>query len=86
VGTGVLSWQQSSHDMNTSIKCKRLRTHHIVHLIPLCAYMACTGQLYKSLGMRMTWWVGPCHYNMACPQVADGGTASNMEGGCEYTE
>jgi hypothetical protein len=26
--------------------------------------------------------VGPCHYGMARPQVADGGTASNMEGRC----
>jgi len=23
---------------------------------------------------------------MACPQVADGGTTSNMEGSCEYIE
>ena len=29
---------------------------------------------------------GPCHNGMAYPQVVDGGTASNMEGGCEYTE
>ena len=27
-----------------------------------------------------------CHHGMARPQVADGGTASNMEGGCEYIE
>jgi len=26
------------------------------------------------------------HDGMARPQVADGGTASNMEGGCEYIE
>jgi hypothetical protein len=24
------------------------------------------------------WWVGRCHHGMARPQVADGGTASNM--------
>jgi len=30
--------------------------------------------------------VGPCHHGMACPQVADGGTASNMECSCEYIE
>ena len=30
--------------------------------------------------------LGPCHHNMARPQVADGGTASNMEGSCEYIE
>jgi len=27
--------------------------------------------------------VSPCHHGMARPQVADGGTASNMEGSCE---
>jgi hypothetical protein len=27
--------------------------------------------------------VGPSHHGMARPQVADGGTASNMEGSCE---
>ena len=26
---------------------------------------------------------GPCHHGMARPRVADGGTASNMEGSCE---
>jgi hypothetical protein len=28
----------------------------------------------------------PCHHGMARPQVADGGTASSMEGSCEYIE
>ena len=27
--------------------------------------------------------VGPCHHGMARPQVADGGTASSMDGSCE---
>ena len=27
-----------------------------------------------------------CHHDMAHPQVANGGTASNMEGSCEYIE
>ena len=27
--------------------------------------------------------VGPCHQGMARPQIADGGTASDMEGSCE---
>jgi hypothetical protein len=30
--------------------------------------------------------VDPCHHGMARPQVADGGTASDMEGSCEYIE
>jgi hypothetical protein len=29
---------------------------------------------------------GSLYHGMACPQVADGGTASNMEGSCEYIE
>jgi hypothetical protein len=27
--------------------------------------------------------VDPCHHGMARPQIADGGTASDMEGSCE---
>ena len=30
--------------------------------------------------------MGPCHHGMARPQVADEGTASIMEGSCEYIE
>jgi hypothetical protein len=30
--------------------------------------------------------MGPCHHGMARPQVADGGTASDMEGSCEKIE
>jgi len=30
--------------------------------------------------------VGACHHGMERPQVADGRTASNMEGGCKYIE
>jgi len=30
--------------------------------------------------------LGPYHHGMARPQVADGGTASNVEGSCEYIE
>jgi len=26
----------------------------------------------------------PCHHGMSRPQVADGGTASNMDSSCEY--
>jgi hypothetical protein len=31
-------------------------------------------------------YVGPCHHGMALPQIGDGGTASYMEGSCEYIE
>jgi len=30
--------------------------------------------------------VGPCHHGMARPQVADRGTASDMEDSCEQIE
>jgi len=30
--------------------------------------------------------LSPCHHGMARPQVADGGTVSNMEGSCKYIE
>ena len=32
------------------------------------------------------WNVGTCTHGMARPQFADGGTASNREGSCEYIE
>ena len=35
------------------------------------------------LYMYSSVFVGPCHHGMARPQVADGGTASDMEGSCE---
>ena len=34
----------------------------------------------------MSRYVGSCHHRMARPQVANGGTACNMEGCCEYIE
>jgi hypothetical protein len=33
--------------------------------------------------MYISMKVGPCHHDMARPQVADGGTASDKEGSCE---
>jgi len=33
-----------------------------------------------------TYVVGLCHHDMARPQVADRGMASDMEGSCEYIE
>jgi hypothetical protein len=34
--------------------------------------------------VRARW--GPCHHALARPRVVDGGTASSMEGSCEYIE
>jgi len=30
--------------------------------------------------------MGPCYHDMARPQVADAGTAPDMQGSCEYIE
>jgi hypothetical protein len=40
----------------------------------------------SSLLISLSRQVGSCHHGMARPQVADGGTAFNMEGRCEYIE
>jgi hypothetical protein len=37
----------------------------------------------RTSGEQNSMNVGPCHHGMARPQVADGGTASDMEGSCE---
>jgi hypothetical protein len=41
---------------------------------------------FKVPSMSASMIVGPYHHAMARPQVADGGTACNMEGSCEYIE
>jgi len=49
-------------------------------------YIAALGdnnEVYLKTAMS---YVGPCHNGMSRPQVADGGTASDMEGSCEYIE
>jgi hypothetical protein len=38
----------------------------------------------KMLSVNDKWFF--VHHGMARPQVADGGTASSMEGNCEYIE
>jgi hypothetical protein len=42
-----------------------------------------TINLLYCVGQYLAMNVGPCHHGMACPQVAVGGTASDMEGSCE---
>ena len=46
--------------------------------------------LYFAIVSQIGWYVlatamnvSPCHHGTARPQVADGGTAFNMEGSCE---
>ena len=50
----------------------------------LLIFLGGGGNLYINTRER-PWpvFVGPCHHVMARPQVADGGTASDMEGNCE---
>ena len=38
---------------------------------------------FKVHVLKEALFVGPFHHGMARPQVADGGTASDMEGSCE---
>jgi hypothetical protein len=53
---------------------------------PLCVYSMNRYTLYHNITIVdrcISMNVGPCHHGMARPQVADGGTASDMEGSCE---
>ena len=45
------------------------------------AVILCSADLLYSM-----WYVGPRYHGMARPQVADGGTASDVEVSCEYIE
>jgi hypothetical protein len=52
----------------------------------LCREIICVDckiDINKKDVLRVSMNVGPCHHGMARPQVADGGTASVMEGSCE---
>ena len=40
-------------------------------------------QTKQVIYINETVFVDSCHHGVARPQVADGGTASDMEGGCE---
>jgi hypothetical protein len=56
-------------------------------LLSLRAFVACKkGETYLVCRITYIIPIGPCHHGMARPQVADGGTASNMEGSFEYVE
>jgi len=54
---------------------------HTKHINTLC------GQNVELLNVKPGWirdkLVGPCHHGMARRQVADRGTASNMDGSCD---
>jgi hypothetical protein len=68
----------------------RFKSHttFVVHCLQLKAEILSVlknncGHAYFNIMTLMT-DVGPCHRGMARPQVEDGGTASDMEGSCEY--
>ena len=52
----------------------------------LCVCVCMCVCMYVCMYACMSACVGPCHHGMARPQVADGGTASVMEGSCEEIE
>jgi hypothetical protein len=49
----------------------------------LSAQRAPHAECFQSVCVVEPMDVGPCHHGMAVPRVADGGTASYMEGSCE---
>ena len=54
-----------------------------------CRDTTCTAEVAVFPGMCVVYEnkkVGSCHHGMARLQIAVGGTASNMEGSCEYVE
>ena len=50
---------------------------HLCDNLKLCIFV------FRSVALLSPCVVGPCHHDMARPQVADRGTASDMEGSCE---
>ena len=63
-------------------------THPQSVFLPQCERPSFTSiqhntQNYISVYLNLSVFEGPCHHGKACPQVADGGTVSNMEGSCE---
>jgi hypothetical protein len=57
--------------------CELLLVSHTTNKIKIITIKICVVIIIVSMN------VGPCHHGMARPRVADGGTASNMEGSCE---
>ena len=63
---------------------KRTINRKIITLLVHVTKLLCHPQGVRSYTLlSYTSVVGPCHHGMARPQVADRGTASNMEGSCE---
>jgi hypothetical protein len=56
--------------------------------LPTSNWGKCSAELVNFFNINYSdvWQVGPCQHGMAHPQVADGGTASSMEGSYEYIE
>jgi hypothetical protein len=66
----------------SSLKCNKCDPGLIMSSNPLGEYMqpATQRQLILDRHKRPKRCQGPCHHGMACPRVADGGTASEYGG------
>src|SRR5215468_3409247 len=77
---------QSTHNLQSanSYNCTQL-TPKTASVVPpedgRLTPETCRGLRHNKVIVTMN--VGPCHHDMARPQVADGGTASSMEDSCE---
>ena len=68
------------------LKLSARKLHTILFLNHFLLRKMIFGQLHLVIFLPPRVWamnVGYCHHGMARPQVADGGTASYMEGNCE---
>ena len=67
---------------NYTFLCKHVH-YYFSGMFPLIIIIIIIIIIIKIINFRETLFVGPCHHGMARPQVADGGTASYMEGSSE---
>jgi hypothetical protein len=86
-----LQTQVISLMVKTEMVLKMLIYSPLNHLILLLAQeyfteFSCQESLKLYISSIHPMISGPCRHGMASPQVADGGTASNMEGSCKYFE
>ena len=79
----------TSHNLLTNFRRQGHKKDHnisrnniLVNKLPPLQYI-CTDHKLYSVATSWTVFVGPCHQGMGRPQVADGGTTSDMEGSCE---
>ena len=83
----IRSYELNFHPVphGVTVFCKRYTMGFpVCYRSPSDVFAASSGYVHLcTLCFKETMNVGPCHHGMARPRVADGGTASNMEGSCE---